>query len=651
MDQAGVRTSQTQESSRRGSHIDPLQFAVPLSVIQQPRRVGFGDTQKWTVVKQEDTAGCSLQENITPFLKEHSKQENTTKPQEKTTPPLQENIKPTPQQKPVLSPQDEKFGCETCGKVYKVKSLFQSHLDDHRKGFTQVDNMLYRCDTCNREFATQTSVLYHMRIHNRLKCLDCSFVCSKKKVLAKHICPSKKTKTEKGSKKRKIDTQIQNVIKQEYNAGSNQENIPQPQESTPRKESVISSQQSKATLLPRDEKFACKTCGKEFKVKSLYQSHIQDHEKGFTHSDTTTYRCDTCDREFATPTAVMYHLRIHKMLRCPECTFSCSKKKLLEKHVCKHKKVRTGHCQTCSATFPTRAQLNKHYAQHRDHLPVACPWEGCTLRFEHLSNLVQHQVVHTGESRYICEYCGQQFKHAQNLKVHIRIHTDEKPFKCDKCDYSGRQQHALDWHNRSHHGIPIPKRSKVNVELSNHGSQIHEGSKGNVNSSDQDSSIPEGSKDNVNSRDQDSSISEGSKDNVNSRDQDSSISEGSKDNVSSRDQDSLIPEGSKTNVNSSGQDSSIPEGSKDNVNSSSDQDSSIPDGSKVNVNSSDQDSSIPEGSKDNVNSSDQDRSKDNVNSSDQDSSISEGSKDNVNSSDQNCPIPEGSKAKGDTGAD
>ncbi|XP_078595810.1 uncharacterized protein LOC144872930 [Branchiostoma floridae x Branchiostoma japonicum] len=887
IDQDGIQTSQIQESRRRGSDIDPFRFAVPLSVIQQPRSVGFEGTHKWTVVKQEDTAGCSLQENITPFLRENSRQENTTKPQGKTTPLLQESIKPTTlQQNFTQQPvQDEKFGCETCGKVFKVRSLYYSHMEDHKNfklkkpGFTQVDDTKYRCNTCDREFATQTSVLYHLRIHNRLRCLNCNFVCSKKRVMDKHVCRSKKKKTGhesyfnskkrqtdsekeidvklegstagsimqenipqvlqetlttqenmpakestiqfpqlkstlskkrktdsgKGivvnqedstawscakenipqvlqetsttqenipskestiqfpqlkstlSKKRKTDSgkgivvnqedstawscakenipqvlqetlttqenipakestipfpQLKStlskkgktdsekgiVVKQEgstawsyakentpqvlqenfFQAQENiprkkiiifmkagtgnsgrtisahpanlslshqkestipslqmkstllpqdkkyacktgwsydkenthqvlQENVIQTQENIPRKESTIPFPPLKSTLPPQDEKYTCKTCNKDFKAKSLYQSHVQDHEKGFTQSDTATYSCDMCDREFATPTAVMYHLRIHKMLRCPKCKFSCSKKKVLDKHVCRSKRVYrwTGYCQTCSATFSTRPQLNKHYSQHRDHLPIACPWEGCTIRFEHLYDLTKHQVVHTGETRYICEYCGQRFKHVQNLKVHIRIHTDEKPFKCDKCDYSGRQKHALDYHNSRHHGIPIPTRSKVIVNSSYEDSLIHEGSKVNVNPIDHSHPIHEGSKVNINSSDHGSLLEE-SKVNINSSDHGSFLEE-SKVNVNSSDHGSPIPEGSKVNVNSNDHGSPIPEGSKVNANSS-DHGSPIPEGSKVNVNSSDHGSPIPEGSKVNVNSSDLDPS-------------------------------------------
>ncbi|XP_019623039.1 PREDICTED: zinc finger protein 62 homolog [Branchiostoma belcheri] len=544
-DQARERSQMQEINKRVGSNLDPLQFAVPLSVIQQPRSMGKGDsqTQKWTVVKHEDTSiGSTMEENITPLLKEnsiHIKQEYTTTPKEKTTPLLQENIVPTLQQKSHCPPQDETFGCKTCGKEFKVKSLYQSHLQDHNKGFTQVDDMLYRCDTCDREFATTTSILYHLRIHNRLRCPDCNFVCSKKKVMSKHVCRSKKTKKEQGSKKFKSNTQKQTVVKEESNEQENetqhlQKDAIQTEDATPQDTTpTLTHQKSNPPVQELEEKFACKTCGREFKVKSLYDSHVQDHMNGFTQSDTATYKCDTCDREFATPTAVMYHLRIHKMLRCPECNFSCSKKKVLERHVCRFKKAKTGRCQTCTATFPTRSQLNKHYAQNRDHLPIACPWEDCTLRFEHPSDLAKHQVVHTGESRYICEYCGQRFKHANNLKVHIRIHTDEKPFRCDKCDYSGRQQHALDWHNRSHHGIPIPKRSKV--DEGNSDNSVPEGSKVNVNSGDLGSLVPEGSKVNVNSDDLGSPVSEGSKVNVNSSDLGSPVSEGSKVNVNSSD--------------------------------------------------------------------------------------------------------------------
>lgn len=47
------------------------------------------------------------------------------------------------------------------------------------------------------------------------------------------------------------------------------------------------------------------------------------------------------------------------------------------------------------------------------------------------SSLRAHQLIHTGEKKYLCKFCGNSFLSKGQLKVHERSHTGEKPFSCE----------------------------------------------------------------------------------------------------------------------------------------------------------------------------------------------------------------------------
>ncbi|KAH7971255.1 hypothetical protein HPB49_020762 [Dermacentor silvarum] len=73
-------------------------------------------------------------------------------------------------------------------------------------------------------------------------------------------------------------------------------------------------------------------------------------------------------------------------------------------------------CPHCSYNCTNRAYLRRHIRVHTGEQPYHCTF--CSRRFKDRSNLNRHRRCHTGERPYECEHCGLRFNQTSSLKTH-----------------------------------------------------------------------------------------------------------------------------------------------------------------------------------------------------------------------------------------
>ncbi|KAF5397257.1 Transcriptional repressor protein YY1, partial [Paragonimus heterotremus] len=91
----------------------------------------------------------------------------------------------------------------------------------------------------------------------------------------------------------------------------------------------------------------------------------------------------------------------------------------------------------CGKTFRDTAAMRKHLHTHGPRVHICAE---CGKAFVESSKLKRHQLVHTGEKPYQCNFegCGKRFSLDFNLRTHLRIHTGDRPYPCPQPGCSKR---------------------------------------------------------------------------------------------------------------------------------------------------------------------------------------------------------------------
>ncbi|XP_013403911.1 zinc finger protein 236 isoform X2 [Lingula anatina] len=208
-------------------------------------------------------------------------------------------------------------------------------------------------------------------------------------------------------------------------------------------------QQSVATVMPRAAPdvirppvgkgpFQCDFCEKQFPKWGQLTRHMK------THDEDKPFRCTECESSFNIEDNLRLHMATHSEdLICPECGKKFNRLTSLKGHILVHVKEEILICPECGDEFGTQHQLDKH--------------------------LIEHREEEDGGAEYTCKHCGQIFHKMSVLRDHMRQHTkvrmtfsqpkykrnvDRSGFsqRCQYCNKTFQKPSQLTRHIRIHTG-------------------------------------------------------------------------------------------------------------------------------------------------------------------------------------------------------
>lgn len=110
-----------------------------------------------------------------------------------------------------------------------------------------------------------------------------------------------------------------------------------------------------------------------------------------------------------------------------------------------------------SSGFSLKYQLFNHFLRSTiselTKTPLLYLHFQCPATFMTRSGLANHQVVHTGERKWKCEYCGKGFRVKTTLQKHMHTHTKKHQHCCVFCEKGFFDKIQLKHHVESMHAV------------------------------------------------------------------------------------------------------------------------------------------------------------------------------------------------------
>ncbi|XP_067636551.1 zinc finger protein 493-like isoform X2 [Eurosta solidaginis] len=325
-----------------------------------------------------------------------------------------------------------RHNCGICGKSFSIKSLLKKHELRHS------NERPYKCDFCGMRFKRSHNQRYHMRTHASEKSVyRCKF-CPLAFPLASELSLHSNTHGNEDPETRERNME---ALKEEE---TNLKLTTSTEETTQQLQIKATEYKYKKGMDRKNE--ICDICGKSFRYKQRLRVHIQ------AHSNEKRYKCDFCEKRFTQIANARIHMRTHtgeKPYKCKYCEKAFGQSHTLYKHFRIHLGDNVYRCEFCPLAFSLASERRLHLKTHENEDSETREQNMKALREEE-SKLMQQIKQEEKPARHNCGICGRCFSIKSLLKKHELRHSNERPYKCDFCGMRFKRSHNQRNHMRTH---------------------------------------------------------------------------------------------------------------------------------------------------------------------------------------------------------
>uniref|UniRef100_A0A8D8NCI7 Zinc finger protein 600 n=1 Tax=Culex pipiens TaxID=7175 RepID=A0A8D8NCI7_CULPI len=383
-----------------------------------------------------------------------------------------------------ITNENGQFKCTECDEKFEFLYLQQRHIRRH----TALKQELYKCEECNKAFASNPEFLSHMkRVHEQyakkalqvfVKEEDGVFICSKcnKTFGERHLCQ-------------------QHILKHLLLTKERTVSCPKcPKTFISEKYLVKHEAWHEASIKKQSEVIKCDECNKTFKTKRILSRHLRRHAA----MKEGKYQCKICSMRRASNYELKIHTKRHEKnvpsvpppviivrndhsaFQCPECSMVFTVRRAYKNHAQIHINIRNGifKCDICEKKCGSYRNLDRHMRSHRNgeikevtqprELSYEC--SKCDKKFGKKLLLARHVKMHEAIEKglYRCKLCARYLGSPKSLAVHEQGHDDDKKaknvHKCTECDRTYFRKDSYLTHVKAKHGGNKPKQLE-NVKM------------------------------------------------------------------------------------------------------------------------------------------------------------------------------------------
>ncbi|CAH1257749.1 ZNF208 [Branchiostoma lanceolatum] len=355
--------------------------------------------------------------------------------------------------------------------VYKSMEVVQSPLAAYRIEPRSDSGQKYSCNACPSKFNSLMDVRDHVSHHLRqfsYSCPECTYSADSERSVQSH----------KGVHERHQDKESRPVIKNATQT-SNNPVAHYAQDDEMQRESMIKKRKYQCEYCPyatdklqrssshasnhgADHPNKCPLCS--YSTSASIEVHLRVHEEhaqGRTKGqkvdtagniltvekvgsarDRWQYKCNQCPYLAKTASYVRSHQRYHSAdlpLKCPDCTFSCSRLQQLSFHAEWHGKP--------------PAQEKQQSSLEVKHKPTR---RGRIGNLQHkLYEQGVERILIDGKKHYICPHCPFRSRWADQAVAHLEHHFVMYSYKCAHCSYSTRTKDKVKFHMNLHKKVKV----------------------------------------------------------------------------------------------------------------------------------------------------------------------------------------------------